>query len=231
MADPVTLVTSRAALNPTDSLDWGKLGGNGSNPPYPIVTTTTGGVPVTASRSIPTTTPFEIVVQTPPGTGWSGNFAPGDSLLWEALGGNPEPTASLVLTFGSPIAGAGLQIQPDIRMGAVDVGPFTATIQAFNGGTLLGSFTEAGNSTQAADNSAIFIGVEGSTDDITSLVIGMSAFTGPPNGNDFAVNKLSITTTTSPTPEPSYLLLMAVGVIGLGFFRRRKAPLRAVTKM
>jgi len=83
-------------------------------------------------------------IQSPPGCaydGWFGNFAPGDNLLWTAtpLGAGAGP---ITLGFSSAVSGAGLQVQTDIYMA------FTATIDAYDGATLLGSFTEMVSRTQ-----------------------------------------------------------------------------------
>jgi hypothetical protein len=55
--------------------------------------------------------------------GWNGNFAPGTPLLWNQDSGNP---AVIDVTFGAPVRGAGVQIQPDF------FGAFNASARAFN---------------------------------------------------------------------------------------------------
>lgn len=195
----INLVTDRSALGANDSLDWGILGGNGFIPPNPFTVQSVDGIVITATDTAKGLEPLEIQVQcsvpsSPFGCGrWPGNFAPGDNLLWVQFGGNPD---NLVLTFSTPVSGAGMQIQSNPN---TSLGPFTATIQAFNGTTLLGSFTENGNSNGAADNSAIFIGVLSSTANITSLVLSTTNPPGTPP--DFAVNKLSLVRPFSLFPD------------------------------
>jgi hypothetical protein len=178
------LVTNRASLQANDSVDWGQFGGNGSNPPNPFRALSQNSSLVTGSDSFSSGQDFEITIQS---SSWAGNFAPGDNLLWVRRGCCPEPSDSLTLTFSSPIAGGGLQIQSNPFNA---LGTFSAKIQAFNGTTPLGSFTVVGNSNSNADNSAPFIGVSSSAANITSLVFST---VNPPGSNpDFAVNKLSL---------------------------------------
>jgi hypothetical protein len=97
---------------------------------------------------------------------------------------------------------------------------FTAEIDAYNGATLLGTFSEVGVSTETEDNSASFIGINDlSGSDITSIVIGVNG-TG-----DFAVNQLSLLTSNNTVPEPlsvGMALLLGLGVVGAA--RRWRIP-------
>src|SRR5262249_56044605 len=113
------------------------------------------------------------------GIGWGGNFAPGDLLYWTAGGGGSGP---VTLDFGTQkLSAIGAQIQADY------FGAFTAQLTAFDSnGVNLGSFTENGNSTSSADNSAIFIGLMSTSGDISKVVFAVTAATNNPG--DFALN-------------------------------------------
>lgn len=75
---------------------------------------------------------------------FDGNFAPGDLLFYTMRSG------PLTLSFDTPGSAVGAQINANVY------GAFTAEIQAFDQKVLLGTFTESGIVTTAADNSAIF---------------------------------------------------------------------------
>ena len=173
------LFTNRAAFGGDDSADWGQLGACMATIPNAFTATSNGGL-VGISGNFSGTGPGQVRVQT--SCGWSGNFAPGDILIWT----NSPGQGPITLTFDAPIVGAGTQIQADF------FGPFTAQIEAFSDDTSLGSFTEDGNSSPAGDNSAIFIGVKDPDGTITSIVFSLTAAAGDPN--DFAINKLSLDT-------------------------------------
>jgi hypothetical protein len=94
------------------------------------------------------------------------NFAIGDLLFI-----NNAPT-QLTLSFKKPLKSVGTQI------GQTSYGPFTAQIQAFDHKKLLGTFSENGDVTDLADNSAIFLGVTATTAEITSVVYTVTTVTG-----------------------------------------------------
>jgi len=98
-------------------------------------------------------------------------------------------------------------------------GTFTAEIQAFDkNGNLLGSFTEAGNATSAADNSAIFIGIYDSSPEIASIKIGMSG------SYNFLINKFDFVTTSTAVPEPASLIMAGIAATAtFAFMRWRRA--------
>jgi hypothetical protein len=140
---------------------------------------------------------------------FAGDFAPGDIVLVTYL-------APLTIDFNTPVQVVGTQIQ-DGTIGD----HFTAEIQAFNGPTLLGTFTENGFSGDVGDNSDIFLGVQGSIADITSVVY--LTFTSNPafKLQDVAINQVTIGT----TPLPAGLPLFATGLAALcllGWLRKQK---------
>ncbi len=119
-------------------------------------------------------------------------FAAGDSLIWTADTGN-SGNGPLTLNFTSKnVAGAGAVIQAD--------GPsqFTANIEAFNGGTSLGSFPV----TSDVNGDATFIGVLDSTAaNITKVVFSITSCEG--DCTDFAIDTVSLNVPGGGTPTPT----------------------------
>jgi Big-like domain-containing protein len=184
-----TLVTVRPPV--ADVVDWGQLGAPPTVVPYAFLANSGFADPLLGHFVAPGTT-GEIVQQ---GSGWLGNFASGDNILWTNNNG------PLTLVFDRGYATVGAQIQTDF------FGAFTARITAYNGTKLLGSVTENGNSTSAGDNSAIFIGVStGTVQLITKVVFSVTSCSNA--CANFAINQLSLTfqstkTSLASSPNPS----------------------------
>ncbi len=206
-ADVTSGVTSRSGF--TDIALWPMACVEG----LPSATTTSaGGVTVTATDAGDY---IDEDIQVSPGCeydGWFGNFAPGDGLLWT------DDNGPVTLSLSSPVNAIGTQIMTDF------FGPFTAEIQIYDGGTLLGSFTEGGVSADTEDNSAIFIGMVDSTGpDITSAVFSVTACT--ENCADFTINDVSLSSVSS-VPEPGTFALWSLGLASLmvvTWWRRRSS--------
>lgn len=202
-ADTTVGTTTRAGYN--DSTDWGQLGACNQSVAPTFTATSAGGLTVTGSEASGHVQ--EDIQRNADATGgcaydgWYGNYTPGDNLLFTGFTGS----GPITLGFSSAVSGAGLQIMSNA------FGPFTAEIDAYNGATLLGTFTEVGTAGFTADNSAIFIGLNDLTGpNITSIVIGETS-------GDFTVNQLSLLTNANTVPEPSSVgmaLLLGLGVIG-----------------
>jgi len=198
-ADSIVGFTNRTTFDGNDSANWNQLGGSGATIPNPFSANSSGGLHIAGSFAAGT---GQVLVQ---GTSFFGNFANGDFLISTTTNGN----GPLTLGFSQGIIGAGAQIQEDF------FGPFTAQLQAFNGSTLLGSFSETGISNNAGDNSAIFIGLKDlSGANITSLVFSVPTCS-IPTCTDFDINRLSLDTRQVPVPEPSsfFLLSSALGFL------------------
>jgi hypothetical protein len=218
------LVTSRAGMATTDSVDWGQLGPPFTSVPNPVTAHSNGGLQVTvAEPSLTNPTGHFLTVQQQalpfPPHGWDGNFAPGDNILYTNTQFDPANShGPILIDFGTSHlqAGGGAQIDPN------DAGPgqFVARITAYDvNGNVLGSFTENGLSTSAADNSAIFIGIRSSTVDIRELAFSMD-FELSHTPNDFGINRFDFT--SSAVPEPSSLTLLGLGTLGLVCYTRRR---------
>lgn len=200
----LTLVTDRGTLGGDDFIDWGQLGA-----PFTVVTNPSpvvsdGGLGAIVSKE--SEGPLERRNQS---NGWSGNFAPGDELIWTR-----NTTGAMKIEFDDPVFGAGAQIQADL------FGVFTGTIEAYDSlNNLLGSFNLAGNSTSAGNNSAIFLGVLSDSINIDHILYYIGSRT-----QDFAINQLDLVTSGNgvPIPEPATLLLLGSGLIGLGYFVRKR---------
>ncbi|MEM9905835.1 MAG: PEP-CTERM sorting domain-containing protein [Cyanobacteria bacterium P01_D01_bin.44] len=235
-AQAFSFVTDRSALNATDQLNWSGVGTvvgpitdllPPADPsiflPNTFVATSQAGQAVMVE--IPSTelpgvlSPF--VFQTTSGDGIETNFANGDYILFtgSALGpppatGNPGP---ITLTFAEPVFGAGAQI----AVGTVF--DFTATLTAFDEqGQVLGSFSVPGMSSEALDNSALFLGAVDEQPRIAKLEFKASEPTSP-----IGINQLGLVTREANTtvPEPSMLLGMLT-LVTLGFCRRRRTANR-----
>lgn len=215
-AQAATLVSERASLGGNDQIDWSNLG-----PAQPFnflpnsfsATSTRGlGLNVNIPAVSGLTSPF--VFQTSPApAGIPTNFANGDFILFTGFVPGPPPAVGnpgpLTITFDTPVFSAGAQIAVDDTVG------FTASVSAFdNTNTLLGTFDATGSSSLALDNSAIFLGVQSATPNISKLVFGTSVV-----DRAFGINTISI----KAVPEPSSILgSFFLGVLGTGAILKRK---------
>lgn len=202
-AGTVTEVTTLAGLNADDSVGWGQLGSVTTQIQSPASVTSVNGLSMTVSDG-------GVLERRDQGSGWAGNFTLGDQLLWNQANGN----AITVIDLSNPISGVGAQIQANV------FGPFTATISAYSGNTLLGSFNEDGDSNINGDGSAIFLGVSDTSAEITSVAFSVSDVNG---FSDFAIDTLYLNdSSTTTTPEPTSLLLAGSALIGLALTARKR---------
>src|SRR5262249_15157600 len=126
------------------TVDWGQLG-----PPGTHLSTPQFAVSASGAITVDLSSPPGEVFRRDQGLDWTGNFAPGAALVFEQH--ELEP---LQLTFSQPVLGVGAQIQESALR------DFSATVQAFSpSNVLIGSFTILAAATDAADDSARFLGV------------------------------------------------------------------------
>jgi hypothetical protein len=209
-AAPVGITSSSALGTPIDTFDWSQLP-NSTPLSSPQNVTSGGGASGSASSA---GNAFEVLTESS-STGWTGNFAPGTAVLWDAQVG-PDITFSLA----NPVTGIGAQIDPD------NSGDFTAQITAFaKNGTILGSFSENGIGNSNNDGSAIFIGLLDSSADIAKIKFILTAASGG-FPNDFAIGTIDTSGPASAAPLPSSVFLFASALLGLGFFARRRIPVK-----
>lgn len=191
-------ITSLSALGASpDTIDWSTVGSDFDilNAPLLVASAEKRSVTVTSAGGI-----FERLEQGLPATwsgGWAGDFPTNTAILFD-YGRGPDIT----LTFASPVAGAGAEIEPDA------VGDFTAQI------TVNGSMTFSEEGSSSYLGSPIFIGWVGP---ITTLEFSIT--NAPFWPNSFALGPVSI----ASAPEPSTWAMMALGFAGLCYvgYRRR----------
>ena len=139
-----SLCTTVACVSPNDNIGWAGFGPaltSWSTPQNWTSTSNSGEIGVVGPTN------FTSMQQS---VTWNGNFTPGDWLIWNQdvnnFTGNAGPIG---VVFNTPVSAAGAQIQTAV------FGAFTATICDQVGNC----FSEAGNSNQNGDGSAIFIGI------------------------------------------------------------------------
>jgi len=209
-ADTFTDYATRAAQNPTDSIDWSQLGAAVTQFGTPqFVNTASGNLAVVGNIDF---SPFVRVDQ---GNGWNGNFASGENLVWtgnaaqNGIGG--EGPFSIVLQ--NPVESFGFGIETHLS------GPFTATVQAYgvNGAPLFADTFSGVSGGALGTGSELFIGMgDTAGGNIGSILISTSNAAGG-SANDFAINDPSFTY----APEPGSMALLGSALLGVAGMLRR----------
>lgn len=191
-----------------DTISWGQLGGSGTSVSPGVTVTSSSGVNATVTNS--TGGQMERLDQ---GSGWSGSFANGAQLLYNAA------TGALTLNFLTPVSAAGALIQTNYLV------DFTATVTTNDGS----SFDVAGNSSSCGCDANPFLGAFSSSANISSITF---TTTNSVNSNDFAIGSLQlIDGSVAAVPEPATWAMMIVGfgAIGLSMRHRKRATAAALT--
>lgn len=231
VAQALTLVTERSALNGSDRLDWSSLGkvfdpfapDPSAFLPNSFSAISAGNLSLDVNispSSLPGITPPFVFRTSFPPNGIPTNYADGDFILLGGLqpGAFPAPgnAGPISIDFDTPVAGAGTQIAVD------DTPSFTAFVEAFDSNNQsLGSFSAPGTSSTSLDNSALFLGVRSETPNISRVVYSTSV-----TNRAIAINDLSLSTASASVsvPEPSFLVgFFLVGAFGIGSARANKA--------
>ena len=175
-----------------DSTSWSALGSDGTVIPNSFAATSTDGVAISGSFA----GNFGLVaIQCPaaaPTCSWTGNSPPGDTLVWTFDNTNNIGTGPLTLEFGKAVLAGGAAIQADFN------GAFTAKVEAFNGGTLIGTATAMSDS----NGDSVFIGIQDTAAEITSLVFDLTGCAMACDTGDFAVDKLISENPPAAVPGP-----------------------------
>jgi hypothetical protein len=226
-AGTLSLVTVRSNIGENDHVSWGNAAPPGGFVANPFSVGSYGGINVTVSQ--PGADSFSVTQQVEggtsvPDTGFGGNFAVGDYVLSSASG---RGSGSLRLAFANPVSAAGAQVASFFP------GAYTAKIEVFNAaGSKLATFTEDGFEANTGDNSAIFLGVSDTEQEIAS--IRYSLIVGPTFAQTISINQLSLASTfsvpgTNPdlnpdpitegpppgVPEPSSLAMASIAFLVL----------------
>jgi len=181
--DSLVLVTSHSGQGANDSVLWSQLGADATTLGSGFTAKSAGGI--TTTVSLTGSNSLTAVVCSASPCSWVGTgLAAKDTLIWTSNTGN-RGNGPVTLTFGAAVSGAGALAQANAP------GQFTAQIQAFNGSTSLGTFTEKSD----ASGDAIYIGVVDQTGaNITKLIFSLTSC-GPEDSSgctDFGIDTLSL---------------------------------------
>jgi hypothetical protein len=210
------VATTPAALSSNDSANWSQFGANNTTLLQTFSAVSLHSLAI--SGSFAGGTGFEErVCPSSPACGWTTSgtgMSAGDSVI--VTNNGVQGTGPLTLSFPT-VHGVGAWIQTDF------VGLFTAQIQAYQGGSLLGTFTATSNSS----GDPVFLGVlsNSSATDITRVVFSITSCPSLCDSTSFAIDTLLMTDIVA-VPDVSTWLLVGSGLLGLALRLRRERSMK-----
>lgn len=222
-ATPLGVVSSRSAFDnygPFVPVNWGVFGPAGTAISTPAFQTVDGiTVGVGSSQG-------ELLRQNE-GSSFIGDFAVGADLLTD----DRSKSDTFMVSFGAPVFGFGMQIEPDYIRGV-----WTGDITVFSStNVLLGDIPISGNATNSENDSAPFYGVAdfdfGASPNVGISYARIFVDQGPPLGRAGAVAINTMDVNSSGlivgliVPEPSSLVTLATAILflfGIIGFRRAR---------
>lgn len=208
-------VSTRAALNGNDVIDWSVLGPSFSAPPNPFTIESVGGLEATVYRNGGSYQTRKEQGGSSPGD-WNGSFAAGDPNLLESDDGSIGNNSPLTITFAEGVSAAGLQFNHDYGT------PWDVTFQALDvNGNILNQVSSSGLGTGTGNNNtAGFWGVVSSSANIYEITVLATSLDASPS---FAINEVTLFV-PPPIPEPSTYILLITAIVALCGWRltRRK---------
>lgn len=167
----IKLIKSSSKLRANDTVDWGKIGKEFDFINSNFTINSANGVKLKVSSP-------GSFLRLDEGSAIKGNFTSGDKLLFLEFS-----DGAIKIDFNTPVFGVGTQIQKAF------FGAFTGVIEAFDSsGKSLGKFSVYGNSGNAGDDSATFIGVLSKTANISRITL----YVPENNGYGFTINGLNL---------------------------------------
>lgn len=216
-ADTFVVLGSRAAQNPTDTMNWAQLG-----PVYSQMITARPVVTTHGNQGLVGKLNQSGYERVNEGTGRVGNFSYGQPLLWTGHSSH-SVSAPMGVYLTNPVSSFGFDIAADYP------GAFSVDVKAYDV-HMKPLFEKVfhGVSSGAENGSALFVGVRDLTGaNIKGFVISSSSGNMHQGwANDFAID--SPTFTYSAVPEPASLALgFTSALLGAGLVLRRKFAARS----
>lgn len=197
-----SLVATPGALGANDAVNWSQLGIDGA--------TLSSNFSAFSAQSVAVTGKLGgsdgcVAVVNGSNCEWSPTtgFDPGDFVIWTENGGG-FGSGPVTFSFAAAL-GAGMYVQ------STSAGAFTVALGAYNGASLLGSY-----SVSSGDGSGVFVGVLDTNAEITSVQVSLTACASGCDKRDFAVNTLQLRDVVSSVPEPASGASLLIGLVGLG---------------